>query len=137
MVRLHIPRLYYLLFFFKQKTAYEMRISDWSSDVCSSDVPNLRRPGGADVHRRLVGFRSLRRLFLPDPGSTLRSDDRQCDGRLSADVIRGREWYRCARCAGGSRHSPENPAERVWASVAALLVVLRASPPTVSQLHVR
>src|SRR3546814_20469629 len=32
---------YYMLrfFFFKQKTAYEMRISDWSSDVCSSDLP--------------------------------------------------------------------------------------------------
>src|SRR3546814_4884337 len=32
--------LWYLLlfFFFKQKTAYEMRISDWSSDVCSSDL---------------------------------------------------------------------------------------------------
>src|SRR3546814_6701511 len=28
----------YCLFFFKQKTAYEMRISDWSSDVCSSDL---------------------------------------------------------------------------------------------------
>src|SRR3546814_11469363 len=28
----------HLLFFFKQKTAYEMRISDWSSDVCSSDL---------------------------------------------------------------------------------------------------
>src|SRR3546814_19029906 len=30
--------LVYLFFFFKQKTAYEMRISDWSSDVCSSDL---------------------------------------------------------------------------------------------------
>src|SRR3546814_7563400 len=28
-------------FFFKQKTAYELRISDWSSDVCSSDLPVL------------------------------------------------------------------------------------------------
>src|SRR3546814_5863400 len=28
----------YCVFFFKQKTAYEMRISDWSSDVCSSDL---------------------------------------------------------------------------------------------------
>src|SRR3546814_4480446 len=28
-----------VIFFFKQKTAYEMRISDWSSDVCSSDLP--------------------------------------------------------------------------------------------------
>src|SRR3546814_3134875 len=31
----------YFLFFFKQKTAYEMRISDWSSDVCSSDLADL------------------------------------------------------------------------------------------------
>src|SRR3546814_14097729 len=30
-----------LLFFFKQKTAYEMRISDWSSDVCSSDLNEI------------------------------------------------------------------------------------------------
>src|SRR3546814_9129233 len=30
--------MYLFLFFFKQKTAYEMRISDWSSDVCSSDL---------------------------------------------------------------------------------------------------
>src|SRR3546814_7185819 len=30
-----------LFFFFKQKTAYEMRISDWSSDVCSSDHPRV------------------------------------------------------------------------------------------------
>src|SRR3546814_1958295 len=29
---------YSLVFYFKQKTAYEMRISDWSSDVCSSDL---------------------------------------------------------------------------------------------------
>src|SRR3546814_11609087 len=31
----------YCIFFFKQKTAYEMRISDWSSDVCSSDLIGL------------------------------------------------------------------------------------------------
>src|SRR3546814_2430904 len=30
--------IFFLFFFFKQKTAYEMRISDWSSDVCSSDL---------------------------------------------------------------------------------------------------
>src|SRR3546814_19214999 len=34
-------------FFFKQKTAYEMRISDWSSDVCSSDLVN-----GAELRSR-------------------------------------------------------------------------------------
>src|SRR3546814_8298982 len=37
-----------LFFFFKQKTAYEMRISDWSSDVCSSDV--LRPDAGHDLY---------------------------------------------------------------------------------------
>src|SRR3546814_9221585 len=39
-----LKRVYYLLVFFflyKQKTAYEMRISDWSSDVCSSDLELL------------------------------------------------------------------------------------------------
>src|SRR3546814_4056081 len=34
-----------LCFFFKQKTAYEMRISDWSSDVCSSDLQQLLHAG--------------------------------------------------------------------------------------------
>src|SRR3546814_1431313 len=33
-----------VFFFFKQKTAYEMRISDWSSDVCSSDLADLPGP---------------------------------------------------------------------------------------------
>src|SRR3546814_1692877 len=36
------------VFFFKQKTAYEMRISDWSSDLCSSDLsPITNRPSMA------------------------------------------------------------------------------------------
>src|SRR3546814_1518141 len=38
--------VYVVFFFFKQKTAYEMRISDWSSDVCSSD---LLDPGKQDA----------------------------------------------------------------------------------------
>src|SRR3546814_3004539 len=38
--------LRYLFFFFKQKPAYELRISDWSSDVCSSDLPE---PGALDL----------------------------------------------------------------------------------------
>src|SRR3546814_3603633 len=37
-----------MLFFFKQKTAYEMRISDWSSDVCSSDLHDAIAPLGHD-----------------------------------------------------------------------------------------
>src|SRR3546814_3705601 len=45
----------FLFFCFKQKTAYEMLISDWSSDVCSSDL--LRRSGGTDTiwcHNQVV-----------------------------------------------------------------------------------
>src|SRR3546814_20217187 len=51
----------YFFFFFKQKTAYEMRISDWSSDVCSSDL--RRCPGCATRRRRPVrrwGIRARR-----------------------------------------------------------------------------
>src|SRR3546814_8105977 len=40
-----------LIFFFKQKTAYEMRISDWSSDVCSSDLAEAFEPGDARLRR--------------------------------------------------------------------------------------
>src|SRR3546814_9797402 len=71
-----------VLFFFKQKTAYEMRISDWSSDVCSSD---LGRPPGsisssasARERRRSVrsrpgahdppgGWHIHKRCEIPDP----------------------------------------------------------------------
>src|SRR3546814_3215523 len=51
-------------FFFKQKTAYEMRISDWSSDVCSSDLlagiePSARgsalAPGAVPVAAAVIG----------------------------------------------------------------------------------
>src|SRR3546814_3919754 len=38
-------------FFFKQKTAYEMRISDWSSDVCSSDLYGLYRSVARPIER--------------------------------------------------------------------------------------
>src|SRR3546814_9790849 len=43
--------------FFKQKTAYEMRISDWSSDVCSSDL-GLDRIGGEGASDRVARQRS-------------------------------------------------------------------------------
>src|SRR3546814_10562836 len=39
-----------VVFFFKQKTAYEMRISDWSSDVCSSDL----LAGGVALYAHLM-----------------------------------------------------------------------------------
>src|SRR3546814_1893811 len=53
------------MFFFKQKTAYEMRISDWSSDVCSSDLRARNRrfagPIGQSGNYQLHLFRGDRR----------------------------------------------------------------------------
>src|SRR3546814_9856686 len=40
-------------FFFKQKTAYEMRISDWSSDVCSSDLEEIAKLKAGPAPRKL------------------------------------------------------------------------------------
>src|SRR3546814_5502307 len=42
---------WYVFFFFKQKTAYEMRISDWSSDVCSSDLITEAEVAAARAYR--------------------------------------------------------------------------------------
>src|SRR3546814_1999985 len=57
--------LYVFFFFFKQKTAYEMRISDWSSDVCSSDLKAASAP-----------------FLIPSPAyfSIVRSNARNCAG---------------------------------------------------------
>src|SRR3546814_7311018 len=70
--------LFFYFFFFKQKTAYEMRISDWSSDVCSSDLQHRRHlqrdeeHPGPDAASRAAGRpragRLRRRAFLPGPG---------------------------------------------------------------------
>src|SRR3546814_2546116 len=50
--------------FFKQKTAYEMRISDWSSDVCSSDLPALRVADGVG-RPALTAERAWLRAAMP------------------------------------------------------------------------
>src|SRR3546814_2231323 len=56
------------VFFFKQKTAYELRISDWSSDVCSSDLllAVLLRDQRADLGRRVHRIADLQALRLLD-----------------------------------------------------------------------
>src|SRR3546814_1577992 len=51
----------FCFFFFKQKTAYEMRISDWSSDVCSSDLAPLPHAGEGGAQRRVRARRSRHR----------------------------------------------------------------------------
>src|SRR3546814_6334580 len=57
-------------FFFKQKTAYEMRISDWSSDVCSSDLRAAAAPSNwwfADRRR----WRHARAMTMIDPDGSV------------------------------------------------------------------
>src|SRR3546814_7335228 len=95
--------------FFKQKTAYEMRISDWSSDVCSSDlqirgIGQVRIPGRLQRRRltRLVlgvaapqigqnlvvsgVFSLIDQFFMPPGGADLVARrDKQLNGRLGAD----------------------------------------------------
>src|SRR3546814_9400430 len=75
----------FLVFFFKQKTAYEMRISDWSSDVCSSDLgcqlietilvraARFRAPESADfIDRRPMV------VIVPDRRSEERRVGKEC-----------------------------------------------------------
>src|SRR3546814_4238888 len=69
--------LFLSFFFFKQKTAYEMRISDWSSDVCSSDLQvRHHRRAAFVIEFDHVLFGKLRERHLDHP-------DRAFDERLA------------------------------------------------------
>src|SRR3546814_10404850 len=65
--------VFVVFFFFKQKTAYEMRISDWSSDVCSSDLSGYcfgmrtharRYCYGVEMQRRQLAEGRMKRLLV-------------------------------------------------------------------------
>src|SRR3546814_3045278 len=76
------------IFFFKQKTAYEMRISDWSSDVCSSDLlADDRRPGPAVVGLCHQGRRRDRDREVQD--AEARSEERRV-GKECVSTCRSR-----------------------------------------------
>src|SRR3546814_6622192 len=63
-----------VFFFFKQKTAYEMRISDWSSDVCSSDL--MAMVAGAEFEAKVtsLGYSRLLMLLEGDFDTLLKRD---------------------------------------------------------------
>src|SRR3546814_9730481 len=75
-------------FFFKQKTAYEMRISDWSSDVCSSDLdPRAVARGTESPHPVAVGVAGG---VAEDPWlAGDRGDEPLGVVRTDAEVLRG------------------------------------------------
>src|SRR3546814_5506480 len=65
MVDFRVCLMVLFVFFFKQKTAYEMRISDWSSDVCSSDLLGWISPQAKSASRdRLLAQRLECRVVL-------------------------------------------------------------------------
>src|SRR3546814_5475252 len=70
-----------IIYFFKQKTACEMRISDWSSDVCSSDVAltdtAIRRAKPEDKPQKLRDGGGLYLLMRPDGARWWRMDYRR------------------------------------------------------------
>src|SRR3546814_4168587 len=67
-----------VFFFFNQKTAYEVRISDWSSDVCSSDLPVI----GLMTEWQDEAVRKQQRDAGSDKGGTMRLGSQAC--RLKA-----------------------------------------------------
>src|SRR3546814_9687863 len=66
----------FIFFFFKQKTAYEMRISDWSSDVCSSDLSTV----AAVITQNRV-------IPIPTSTGTLSQDGRRQAAAFDMDAI--------------------------------------------------
>src|SRR3546814_9046629 len=82
-------------FFFKQKTAYEMRISDWSSDVCSSDLGEAAGPlqAGLATAAALVldqrnGTLAAQMDALPDDEDIAGAPSRKDDGRDAVSEAR-------------------------------------------------
>src|SRR3546814_10265272 len=69
-----------VFFFFKQKTAYEMRISDWSSDVCSSDLRDHQSRCPARMGSNRVRAMPSAKLLIPGLGGW-------AGGRLSVNAV--------------------------------------------------
>src|SRR3546814_995361 len=83
-------------FFFKQKTAYEMRISDWSSDVCSSDLPEVHRETQRGQNQHQHG-RSHTGIGVRQLGRT------QCHrSSRSGTVLLAPHWHNSLRSCRGS-----------------------------------
>src|SRR3546814_20441334 len=112
-----VSELYCAIFyFFKQKTAYEMRISDWSSDVCSSDLAELdpSPTNGAPYEHESVSESRIFRLFAcrGQPAFAAKCLGRgQCEGdrrsRRQGDCDKQLGRRRCAWSGGGEAIPPE------------------------------
>src|SRR3546814_6583224 len=90
-LRFHRSQALNLFLFFQQKTAYDMRISDWSSDVCSSDLiaGYLDDPGVVEVMLNPDGRLWIDRLAggLEDTGARINAADGERIVRLVAHHV--------------------------------------------------
>src|SRR3546814_3759728 len=80
-----------IVFFFKQKTAYEMRISDWSSDVCSSDrqtAARFFRDRVVGHHSYVIGGNSEREHFGPPDRIAPFITERTCEACNSYNMLK-------------------------------------------------
>src|SRR3546814_11788907 len=96
-----ICELLFSFFFFKQKTAYEMRISDWSSDVCSSDLHRDRIAGAVVDDNHRLGARQHRELFLGGERTDATIDQRD----LAEQAQVGHTGHRRNHAEAGDRKS--------------------------------
>src|SRR3546814_8838604 len=87
-------------FFFKQKTAYEMRISDWSSDVCSSDLNALLEAGLDGVAR--VPLAQARKAATTREHDFIGHYVEDLGNVLDFDLIRGSGVRMCVAPLGGA-----------------------------------
>src|SRR3546814_7139288 len=78
----------------KQKTAYDMRISDWSSDVCSSDLRNYRCWSGRRVPERPLQSRHLGNAAPAHGASSVWNWRRNRGGRDVFGIRKGALYYR-------------------------------------------
>src|SRR3546814_2820761 len=79
----------FCFFFFKQKTAYEMRISDWSSDVCSSDLLVRRLSQGEGLPADLAGRLAWQRPYPAGVEEALRKELRESHCGLLPEAALG------------------------------------------------
>src|SRR3546814_10755120 len=77
-----------LMFCFRQETADEVRISDWVSDVCSSELPGLLRVARVDEHALVHLIFSRRAGRRRSQGHPPQARDMQNDGRLALAIRR-------------------------------------------------
>src|SRR3546814_10297217 len=93
--------MFFIFFFFKHKTAYEMRISDWSSDGCSSDLASfikdhrsvlVRLQHAERIHMTILGVDIPVTISLLIAGEFRSHESTSCPSKDSSRIVRHHDW---------------------------------------------